>query len=59
MGQTTPEESISLIAECINRAHEATRHVIVVLENMVCVHHLLSFDTSQVNIVHYRLEQGM
>ena len=39
MGQTTPEESISLIAECINRAHEATRHVIVVLENMVCVHH--------------------
>ncbi|KIM36491.1 hypothetical protein M413DRAFT_449185 [Hebeloma cylindrosporum] len=34
VGQTTTESSFSLIAECINRAHEETRGVTVVLENM-------------------------
>ena len=27
---------MTLIAECINRAHKATEHVVIVLENMVC-----------------------
>jgi len=35
VGKTTTESSLSLIAECINRAHKETRGVTVVLENMV------------------------
>ena len=36
VGQTTNEESIALIAECINNAHKATNYITIVLENMVC-----------------------
>ncbi|RDX47718.1 AP endonuclease [Lentinus brumalis] len=35
VGAATLEESIALIAECINRAHKETEHVVIVLENMV------------------------
>lgn len=35
VGAGTVEESLSLIAECINRAHEETDNVVIVLENMV------------------------
>ena len=35
VGASTVEESLSLIAECINRAHEETNSVVIVLENMV------------------------
>lgn len=35
MGSCTVDESIEYIATCINRAHEETKGVICVLENMV------------------------
>ena len=35
VGQTTLENSITLIAECLNRAHKATHSVVTVIENMV------------------------
>jgi len=35
VGNTTKEECISLIAECINRAHRETNSVVTVIENMV------------------------
>ncbi|KAI0355492.1 AP endonuclease [Trametes cingulata] len=34
VGAGTMEESLSLIAECINRAHKETESVVIVLENM-------------------------
>ncbi|EPS98992.1 hypothetical protein FOMPIDRAFT_136203 [Fomitopsis schrenkii] len=34
VGVATKEESLSLIADCINRAHKETESVVVVLENM-------------------------
>ncbi|OJA11263.1 hypothetical protein AZE42_05677 [Rhizopogon vesiculosus] len=34
VGQATKEESIALIAECINNAHKATTHITIVIENM-------------------------
>ena len=38
VGVATLEESQSLIAECINRAHNETERVVIVLENMVRSH---------------------
>lgn len=35
VGAGTIEESLALIAECINRAHKETANVVIVLENMV------------------------
>ena len=35
VGVATLEESQSLIAECINRAHKETERVVIVVENMV------------------------
>ena len=35
VGMATKEESLALIASCINRAHKETEIVVVVLENMV------------------------
>ncbi|KZT02361.1 AP endonuclease [Laetiporus sulphureus 93-53] len=34
VGRATTEESLSFIAECINRAHEETKAVVIILENM-------------------------
>lgn len=34
VGQATKEESIALIAECINNAHKATKYITIVIENM-------------------------
>ncbi|KAH9952040.1 AP endonuclease [Amylocystis lapponica] len=34
VGQATSEESLALVAQCVNRAHRATEHVVIVLENM-------------------------
>ncbi|CAG8477595.1 6554_t:CDS:2, partial [Scutellospora calospora] len=34
VGKCTPDESIQYIADCINRAHNATKSVICVVENM-------------------------
>ncbi|KAG1725718.1 xylose isomerase-like protein [Suillus paluster] len=34
VGQVTKEESIALIAECINNAHNVTKHITIVIENM-------------------------
>jgi AP endonuclease-1 len=34
VGQATKEESIALIAECINNAHKVTKYVTIVIENM-------------------------
>ncbi|KAM5542445.1 hypothetical protein V8D89_003904 [Ganoderma adspersum] len=34
VGAATIEQSMALIAECINRAHKETEHAIIVLENM-------------------------
>ncbi|OSC97930.1 AP endonuclease [Trametes coccinea BRFM310] len=36
VGAGTLEKSLSLIADCINRAHEVTKNVTIVLENMAC-----------------------
>ena len=35
VGAATMEESLARIADCINRAHQETESVIIVLENMV------------------------
>ena len=35
VGQATQEESLSLVAECLNRAHKETRSVVTVIESMV------------------------
>jgi endonuclease IV len=35
VGATTTEISLAFIADCINRAHKATKTVTTVLENMV------------------------
>ena len=35
VGQATKEESISYVAQCINRAHKETESVVIVIENMV------------------------
>lgn len=35
VGSATKEESISLIAQCLNRAHNETASVVTVIENMV------------------------
>ncbi|RPD67489.1 AP endonuclease [Lentinus tigrinus ALCF2SS1-7] len=35
VGAATTEQSLALIAECINRAHKETESVVIVLENMV------------------------
>ncbi|KAH8099663.1 AP endonuclease [Cristinia sonorae] len=35
LGQVTPEESCSFIAQCVNRAHKETKDIVIVLENMV------------------------
>lgn len=35
VGAATKEESISLIASCINDAHRETKGVVTVIENMV------------------------
>ncbi|KAG2121936.1 xylose isomerase-like protein [Suillus clintonianus] len=34
VGQATKDESIALIAECINNAHKATKYITIVIENM-------------------------
>ncbi|KAG1899756.1 xylose isomerase-like protein [Suillus fuscotomentosus] len=34
VGQATKEESIALIAECINNAHKLTKYITIVIENM-------------------------
>ncbi|KAG1839181.1 xylose isomerase-like protein [Suillus tomentosus] len=34
VGQATKEESIALIAECINNAHKMTKYITIVIENM-------------------------
>lgn len=35
VGQATIEESITFIAECINKAHKETSSIVIVIENMV------------------------
>ncbi|KIP11588.1 hypothetical protein PHLGIDRAFT_27828 [Phlebiopsis gigantea 11061_1 CR5-6] len=35
VGQTTQEESLSLVAQCLNRAHKETSSVVTVIESMV------------------------
>lgn len=35
VGQGSTEESLTLIAECINRSHKETEHVVTVIETMV------------------------
>ncbi|GLB34475.1 putative AP endonuclease family 2 [Lyophyllum shimeji] len=44
VGQATAEESISLIAECINRAHKQTSRVTIVLENMAGAGNIIGGD---------------
>ena len=44
VGATTIENSLGFIAECINRAHKATKTVKLVLENMVRPCHRSSFE---------------
>ena len=44
------DESIALVADCINRAHKATKGVVIVIENMVSLHLLQSELDTQVRI---------
>lgn len=44
VGETTTENSISLIAECINQAHKATNTIKIVMENMVRLCHRSCFE---------------
>ncbi|KAJ6567064.1 xylose isomerase-like protein [Mycena capillaripes] len=44
VGQATTDEAISLIAECINNAHRATKTVITVLENMAGAGNIIGGD---------------
>lgn len=44
VGNTTKEECISLIAECINRAHRETNSVVTVIENMAGAGNIIGGD---------------
>ena len=46
VGVATPETSMSLIAECINRAHRETSTVVTVLENMAGSGNVIGGDFS-------------
>ncbi|KXN87179.1 putative endonuclease 4 [Leucoagaricus sp. SymC.cos] len=46
VGTATKEESISLIAECINRAHRETDSVVTVIENMAGAGNVIGGDFS-------------
>ncbi|KAI0786179.1 xylose isomerase-like protein [Abortiporus biennis] len=51
VGQATPEESLSFIAECINRAHKATDDITIVLENMAGSGNVLGSTFAQLGTV--------
>ncbi|KAF5347887.1 hypothetical protein D9756_010143 [Leucocoprinus leucothites] len=44
VGSATKEECISLIAECINRAHHETKSVVTVIENMAGAGNIIGGD---------------
>ena len=58
VGATTIEISIDFIAECINRAHKATKTVKLVLENMVRVLVIVS-SLHTILFLEHRQEQEM
>ncbi|KIY49412.1 AP endonuclease, partial [Fistulina hepatica ATCC 64428] len=48
VGSATPEESVTLIAECLNRAHKATKSVVTVIENMAGAGNIIGSDFAQI-----------
>ncbi|XP_006457703.1 hypothetical protein AGABI2DRAFT_114752 [Agaricus bisporus var. bisporus H97] len=44
VGNATKEESITLIAQCLNRAHRETKYVVTVLENMAGAGNIIGGD---------------
>ncbi|TRM62580.1 xylose isomerase-like protein [Schizophyllum amplum] len=48
VGQTTVEESLSLIAECLNRAHKETTNIVTVIENMAGAGNVIGGDFSHI-----------
>lgn len=53
---TTPEHSMSLIAECINRAHKETSKVVIVLENMAGAGNVIGGDFSHLATIISKIE---
>ncbi|KAL1740167.1 xylose isomerase-like protein, partial [Schizophyllum fasciatum] len=46
VGQASVEESIALIAECLNRAHQETKSIVTVIENMAGAGNVIGGDFS-------------
>ncbi|THH26742.1 hypothetical protein EUX98_g7445 [Antrodiella citrinella] len=51
LGQVTPEESCALIAECVNRAHEETDNIVIVLENMAGAGNIIGSTFEELKLV--------
>ncbi|OCH92251.1 AP endonuclease [Obba rivulosa] len=51
VGQTTPEASLTLVADCINRAHRETENVVLILENMAGAGNVLGGRFSELGSV--------
>ncbi|THG96299.1 hypothetical protein EW026_g5510 [Hermanssonia centrifuga] len=47
VGQVTPEVSLSLIAQCLNRAHKETKNIITVIESMAGAGNVLGSKFSE------------
>ncbi|KAF8176776.1 xylose isomerase-like protein, partial [Pholiota molesta] len=56
VGQATLEESLGLIAECINRAHKETQGVTAVVENMAGAGNIIGSDFSHLAGIIDRVE---
>ncbi|TCD66811.1 hypothetical protein EIP91_000947 [Steccherinum ochraceum] len=51
LGQVTPEESCTLIAECVNKAHKETSFITVVLENMAGAGNIIGSSFEQLKLI--------
>lgn len=51
VGHTTKEHSIALIGECINRAHQATSSIIIVVENMAGAGNVIGSEFSELRAI--------
>jgi AP endonuclease-1 len=56
VGQATKEESIALIAECINNAHKVTKYVTIVIENMAGTGNVIGSQFSELKGIIDRVE---
>jgi apurinic endonuclease APN1 len=56
VGQATKEESIALIAECINNAHKVTKYITIVTENMAGTGNVIGSQFSELKGIIDRVE---